>query len=86
MESSDENLRNAVSIQRAIIEVIISRLVQLGEILLRTDGVSDPDHETLERLHARRACETTQGAALPDEEPLRYPRSFFDEGNGIPRR
>jgi hypothetical protein len=86
MKSTNENIRNALIIHKAILEALINRLVQLEEILSRTDGVTDHDRAFLERLRARRACETIPVAALPDEEPLRYPRSSDVEGNGIPRR
>jgi hypothetical protein len=71
----DNNVLNALVIHKAILEALISRLSQLEEILLNTAGVNDHDHEILERLHVRRACGTTQDAALPDGEPLRSLRS-----------
>jgi hypothetical protein len=82
----ENNLRNALKLHKALLEAVINRLVQLEEILLRTDGVNGRDRETLKRLRAGRVCGTTPPDASPDEALWRSPHSCVDEGNGIPQK
>lgn len=76
----DDQTRQALLVHKALLELLISRLVLLEAILTRNALVNDDDRATLESLRVSRVYGTLQSGPSHDGAPLRSPDSSDGAG------